>query len=334
MASPVNIASARAHSNIAFIKYWGNRDHQLRLPSNSSLSMNLASLHSTTTVEWSSALPDDSLAINGARADEPALARVRKHLDALRQRLNVDYRARVVSENNFPMGAGIASSASAFAALTVAAAAALGLDSDERELSALARLGSGSAARSIPAGFVEWHAGDSHESSCAETFAEPEHWDLVDIIAIMSRSHKRVGSSAGHQTADSSILQPARVAGAAARLHEVKEAILGRDFARFARTVEEDNNLMHAVMMTSHPPLFYWQPLSLAVMEAVRRWRETDGLNVCYTVDAGPNVHCICHASDAPTIAARLKALSPQIDILQSGVGGRATVVPAAAPYS
>lgn len=333
MTGPENIASARAHSNIAFIKYWGNRDHRLRLPVNSSLSMNLADLHTTATVEWTSALQEDSLKINGSDADESALDRVRSHLDVIRNRLNIDKRARVESMNNFPMGAGIASSASAFSALTVAALAAHGTELDERELSTFARLGSGSAARSIPAGFVEWLAGDSHESSYAETFADRDHWHLVDVIAIVSKRHKRVGSSAGHQTADTSALQVARAESAPDRLRAVKESIRERDFERFARTVEEDSNLMHAVMMTSQPPLFYWQPLSLAIMESVRRWRDSGALQVCYTLDAGPNVHCICVASDAAAVVARIKGISPDIEIMQSAVGGGAKVIPTAASY-
>ncbi|MCY3780951.1 MAG: diphosphomevalonate decarboxylase [Chloroflexi bacterium] len=333
MASTDNIASARAHSNIAFIKYWGNRDHRLRLPTNSSLSMNLGDLHTTTMVEWSRTRAADSLTINGSPGNEAALARVRKHLDMLRRRLDFDWRARVDSWNNFPMGAGIASSASAFAALTVAAVAAQGMKMDERELSTLARLGSGSAARSIPPGFVEWRAGDRHDLSYAETFADYDHWDLVDVIAIVSRRHKRVGSSAGHQTADSSVLQAARVESVTSRLRSLKEAIIERDFAQFAEFVEQDSNLMHAVMMTSKPPLFYWQPLSLKVMEAVRHWRETDALQVCYTLDAGPNVHCICLADDAPQVITRLRALLPEIEILQSRVGGGAAVIPTATSY-
>ena len=332
MASKQNIATARAHSNIAFIKYWGNRDHKLRLPANASLSMNLADLHTTTTVEWSSSLALDSLSINGEQADAGALGRVSRHLDMLRRRLGIKWRARVESANNFPMGTGIASSASAFAALTLAACAAMDAEIDERELTTLARLGSGSASRSIPAGYVAWHAGHSHETSYAETFVPAARWDLVDVIAIVSRDHKRVGSSAGHQSADSSVLQAARVHSADERLRQVKAAILARDFGSFAPLVEEDSNIMHAVMMTSQPPLFYWQPLSLAIMQSLRQWREEDGLPVCYTLDAGPNVHCICPAEHAPAVAARLRALSPAIEILQSPVGGGARVLGVEAP--
>ena len=328
MADNYNIASARAHSNIAFIKYWGNRDQRLRLPANSSLSMNLAALHTTSKVRWSAELAADSLTINGQVATEAALRRVQAHLDKLRRRLGTGLRAQVDSHNNFPMGAGIASSASAFAALTLAAVAARQQPIPERELTSLARLGSGSAARSIPGGFVEWHAANAHVDSFAETIAPPDHWRLVDVIAIVSHQHKRVGSTAGHASADSSIFQSARVETAADRLQAAKQAIAQRDFERLARVVEADSNLMHAVMMTSQPALFYWQPRTLAVMAAVRSWREEDGLRVCYTLDAGPNVHCICAAEDAQAVAERLAALWPDIDILQSGLGGGAVVLP------
>ena len=326
-----NIARARAHSNIAFIKYWGNRDHRLRLPANASLSMNLSELHTTTTVEWAATIDSDKLEINGAAASPAALDRVSAHLDIIRRRLDIRSFAQVSSSNNFPMGAGIASSASAFAALTLAAVSACGADMTERELSALARMGSGSAARSIPSGFVQWHAGDTHETSYAETFVSRDHWALVDVVAVISRRHKLTGSSAGHREADSSILQSARVAGADHRLSAIRSAVISRDFAAFAEIVEEDSNLMHAVMMTSKPPLFYWDPFSLRIMQAARAWRLADGLRVCYTLDAGPNVHCICEAADAPAIVANLRALSPDIEIRQSGVGGGACVLPATA---
>lgn len=329
MAETGKRATARAHSNIAFVKYWGNRDRRLRLPANSSISMNLSGLHTTTTVEWGEQLANDSLTINGGDAGEGARRRVENHLHALRARFGIDAFARVDSRNNFPMGTGIASSASAFAALTAAAVSALGVEIPEREMSTLARLGSGSAARSIPAGFVEWHAGNSHEASFAESFASARHWDLVDVIAIVSREHKQVGSSAGHEMAASSIFQSARAATAPERIRSAKSAILQRDFERFASVTEQDSNLMHAVMMTSAPPLFYWAPLSLRIMQAVRRWRREEGLEVCYTLDAGPNVHCICRAGDADAVANRLRGLSQRLEIVNSTVGRGACLLPA-----
>lgn len=283
--------------------------------------MNLSDLHTTTTVEWSDHLDTDCLTINGSQADNKASMRVSTHLDLIRNRIGLTQFANVDSANNFPMGTGIASSASSFAALTMAAIYAAKATASERELSILARCGSGSASRSIPSGFSEWYYGETHESSYAETFVDHDHWDLVDVIAIISKSHKKTGSTQGHPTADSSILQPARVQSADTRLQLVKESIKDRDFVKFADTVEEDSNLMHAVMMTSRPPLFYWQPMSIEVMNAVRDWREHDGLQVCYTLDAGPNVHCICVRTDADKVKARLESLSDKIEIRESGVG-------------
>jgi diphosphomevalonate decarboxylase len=224
------------------------------------------------------------------------------------------------------MGAGIASSASSFAALTVAAVAAAGANLSERELTTIARLGSGSASRSIPTGFVEWYTGTKHEDSYATSFASPDHWELIDVIAIISSEHKSVTSSDGHSSAKTSDLQDARVAGVIERFTICKEAILGRDFETFAEVVERDSNLMHAVMMTSRPPLFYWQPATLTVMDHIRRWR-SEGIHVCYTLDAGPNVHCICLRDSVDIVSQRLQSLSGVQSIRIANIGGPATLI-------
>jgi diphosphomevalonate decarboxylase len=323
---PSQTATARAHPNIAFIKYWGNRDDDLRLPSNPSISMNLDGLYTQTTVTWSPELTTDSLTLNGKVNTGKACDRVAEHLTLLRRHLPVTSYATVESTNNFPIGVGIASSAAAFAALTVAAVAALGIQMGEHQLSTLARLGSGSASRSVPEGFVEWHTGDSHKESYATSFAPPDYWDIVDVIAVVSREHKQVGSSAGHRSAATSDLQAARVAGAGERFAVCKQAILDRDFTTFADVVERDSNLMHAIMMTSRPPLFYWLPPTLTVMDSVRRWR-AEGLQVCYTLDAGPNVHCICVRNDAETVSQRLRGMSEVLDVIEAASGAGARVV-------
>lgn len=320
-------ATARANSNLATIKYWGNINNELRLPVNPSLSLNLDGLFTQTTVIWNEALANDVLTLNGQPASGAALERVSNHLNKIRQRLNLTAHAHVESSNNFPMGAGIASSASAFAALTVAAVAAAGAQLSERELTTIARLGSGSASRSVPTGFVQWFAADTHEGSYAESIAAPDYWNLVDVIAIISSGHKAVGSQEGHRSADTSDLQAARVAGAGQRLEICKRALLERDFATFAEVVEHDSNLMHAVMMTSRPPLFYWLPASLTVMDQVRQWRNHEGLRVCYTLDAGPNVHCLCLSDDAAEIESRLRSLDGVQDVLTARPGGGAVVL-------
>lgn len=321
---PIWKATACACSNIALIKYWGNIDDALRLPASGSISMNLDGLFTRTTVTFRDDLAADSAVIDGKPlAEGAALARISRHLDHVRKMANTTLRAEVMSASNFPAGAGIASSASAFAALSLAATAALDLKPSERELSVLARLGSGSASRSIPGGFVEWHAAPTHEASYAETFAPADHWPLTDLVAIINTGHKSTGSTEGHAIAASSPLQSARIASAPERLARCKQAILTRDFDALADVVELDSNVMHAVMMTGTPALFYWQPDTLAIMSAVRELR-AQGVGVCYTIDAGPNVHCICAPGAVFRVLERLTALPGVLEVKQAGVGGPA----------
>jgi diphosphomevalonate decarboxylase len=231
--------------------------------------------------------------------------------------------ARVNSTTNFPMGAGIASSAAAFAALALAASQALQLPMTEPALSRLARRGSGSACRSVPGGFVEWQAGSRDEDSFAFSIAPADHWDLVDCIAVIEDQHKQHGSTTGHALADTSPLQQARLADSPRRLELCRQAILHRDFEALASVVEQDSNLMHAVMMTSQPALFYWAPLSLTIMKLVPAWRRS-GIPVCYTFDAGANAHLITTRDFASTVASQLGELDGIKQIITSGVGGSA----------
>ena len=290
--------------------------------------MNLDGLLTRTTVSFSAPIRTDKLFLNKKPVHVPGLERVSAMLDLVRSMAGMDQRAEVLSENNFPSGAGIASSASAFAALALAASKAAGLDLNERELSRLARRGSGSASRSIPGGFVEWQVGAGDEDSIAFSIAPPEHWALVDCIAVVNSAHKKTGSTEGHAIAGTSPLQAARVADAPRRLDLCRRAILNRDFDALASIVELDSDMMHAVMMTSSPALHYWQSASVAVMEAVRAWR-WDGTPACYTVDAGANVHVLCPEKDAQEIASRLREIDGVKDVLTARVGGPAEIVEA-----
>ena len=319
-------ATAIGSANIALIKYWGNRDPVLRLPSNSSLSMNLAALTTTTTVEFRADLAEDVVKIDDAEARGSAHDRVVAHLDRVRALSNINTKASVLSHNNFPAGTGLASSASAFAALTVAACAAAGLRLATDELSRLARHGSGSACRSVPGGFVLWDACDKDACSFGRTMAPADHWDLRDVVAIIESAHKATGSTEGHALADTSPFQATRVATTPARLERCKDALLSRDFPALADVIEKDALMMHAVMMTSTPSLLYWRPATLAMMQAVRAWRK-DGLPVAFTIDAGPNVHCICPAGAAPEVESLIRSFPGVERVLTSGVGDPTTTL-------
>jgi len=313
-------ATAAASPNIAFIKYWGNRDAALRIPSNGSISMTLSGLETRTTVTLEPDLPQDTLSLDGEPAPPPALERTRNYLGMLRNVLGVSGNVSVSSSNNFPAGTGIASSASAFAALAAAYTRAHGITLNDKELSVLARLGSGSACRSILAGYVEWIADDISEHSCAVQIAPPDHWNLVDIIAIIGYAHKIVGSFTGHDLADSSPLQTARVAQAPERLAACRSAILARDFELLADTAEQDSNLMHAIMLTSNPCLLYWEPATILLMKEINRWR-AQGLPVFYTIDAGPNVHCITPAEYTEQVGSRISGLPGIHELLTAEAG-------------
>jgi diphosphomevalonate decarboxylase len=198
----------------------------------------------------------------------------------------------------------------------------VGLDQSAAALSRYARRGSGSACRSIPGGFVEWVAGGTDDTSFAATFADPTHWDLVDCIAIINEEHKPVGSTAGHALAWSSPLQQVRIDDTPRRFARCKQAILDKDFDMFAEIVEFDSNMMHAVMMTSDPALFYWAPTSLHLMKVIPEWRR-NGIPVCYTLDAGANVHAITTKDYAHIVNQSLRAISGVKSIIQSNAGGK-----------
>jgi len=319
-------ATAVACANIAFIKYWGKRDAELNLPANSSLSMNLDALTTVTTVEFSPDYDEDLIVLDGREVRGEARQRIVAHLDRVRAMAGLRDRARVISENSFPTGVGLASSASGFAALSLAASKAAGLELSERELSILARFGSGSACRSIPGGFTEWEAGTCSEDSFARQIAPSEHWDLRDVIVIVSRTRKRIGSTEGHSLAPTSHLYQARVASVADRLARAKAALLEKDLATLGPLIEEDAISMHAVMMTSRPPIHYWLPGTVRLIREVQDWR-AEGLEVYFTLDAGPNVHLICRAADQAEVKKRLKDTEGVLEVIVSGPGPGAQVI-------
>lgn len=319
-------STAIAHPNIALIKYWGNKNQTLRIPVNGSISFNLDRLFTTTQVSFDSEMISDSLIINGKETVGSGLARVVSFLNIVREIAGKQIFAQVKSENNFPIGTGIASSASAFAALSLAASHAIGLSLSEKELSSLARRGSGSASRSIPDGFVEWLPGETDSASYAISIAPANHWDLVDLVAVVTHEHKKVGSTAGHELADTSPLQNARVEDTNRRLDIVRNAIKYRDFQAMAEMIELDSTMMHAVMMTSRPALMYWESTSISIMKNVQKWRAS-GIPVCYTMDAGPNVHVITTKDYSEDIYQKLTSIKGIMQIFIATVGGKARLI-------
>jgi len=301
-------AVATAPANIALIKYWGKKDARLRLPANNSISINLSDITTTTAVEFLNELSDDMISIDNETVTGDEKTRISAHLDRIRRMAGIHLRAKVESKNNFPKGTGLASSASGFAALSLAASTSAGLTLSEKELSILARLGSGSACRSIPSGIVEWKAGTSDNSSYAYSLFPANYWNIRDVIAIVGDELKKVSSTEGHAAVKSSPLYKVRIREMPQKLRQIKAAIRNRDFSEFGEICEAEALNMHAVMMTSKPALIYWMPTTLRVMHQIIDWRSS-GLESYFTIDAGPNVHALCVADDALKLAGRLSLI-------------------------
>lgn len=322
-------ASAQAQPNIALIKYWGKRDEALNLPAVGSLSITLDHLRTQTTLRFVPGQRGDRIVLNG-KDDVRDAARISRFLDLLRRQRAVDWGAHVVSDNNFPTAAGLASSASGFAALALAAAAALDLPCTPSELSALARRGSGSAARSIFGGFVEWAHGMAADGadSIAHALYPPEHWPLRVVIAITSTSAKAVGSTEGmRRTARTSPFQPVWIDSQKADLEAARQAIHARDFEALAEISEHSCLKMHALAMAARPGLVYWNGATLDALHAVRSLRG-QGVPVFFTIDAGPQLKAVCLPDAAARVADTLRSIPGVLEVLECGLGGGARVIP------
>jgi diphosphomevalonate decarboxylase len=312
--------TVEAPANIAFVKYWGARDLESALPANASVSMTLDHCRARTTVEYSPTKGDDQVLLAGTEADLEAApaeftAGVRRHLTRLRRWAGVGGSFRVATRNNFPTGAGIASSAAGYAALAVAVASSLERSPDAAELSLLARLsGSGSAARSVLGGYVRWPGDVADAESPAVALAPADHWQLWDLVAVVDTEPKSVSSREGHRRAPTSQRFAARQERLEAVLEGVEQAIQARDLGRLGPLVEQEAIDLHLIAMSSRPPIFYWRAGALEVIEAVRQLR-SDGVGAWITMDAGPNVHVLCEGGDEETVATALTAL-PRVDLL------------------
>lgn len=306
--APAPCGEAFAPANIALCKYWGKRDADLNLPINSSLSISLGKLGTRTMVRWTKTA--DRIFLNGKGAPKEVAARMSAYFDLFRADGQF---FEVRTENNIPTSAGLASSASGFAALIKALDQLMGWGFPARELSLLARLGSGSAARSLYEGFVVWHAGV--RSDGMDSYAEPisSDWESLRIgILEVSKSPKKMGSTDGmNRTVETSDLYGSWPAQAGCAFDELRTAIAARDFTLLGKTAEHNALAMHATMLAAWPPLCYWKPQSLARMQTVWQARE-DGLELYFTMDAGPNLKLLFLKKDH----AAVHALFPNVQVV------------------
>ena len=295
----------RAHTNIAFIKYWGKENEELIIPQNNSLSLTLDAFYTDTKVTFDADLVGDVLFIDGDIQDEKALKKAQVILDLVREEAGIDLPARIESKNFVPTAAGLASSASGLAALAGAASLAAGLELTDTELSRLARRGSGSASRSIYGGFAEWQKGTSDEDSVAVPVDDAD-WDIGMIFIVVDDKRKDVSSTEGMRlVVETSPYYEGWVSSSIEDLADIKVAIQEQDIVKTGEIAERSALKMHALNLSANPPFNYWSPDSIIAMRQVTALRE-QGYPAYITMDAGPNVKIICKASQIDEIYAIL----------------------------
>ncbi len=312
-------ATAIARPNLALVKYWGKLNQELNLPLNNNIGITQEGLETKTTVEFLPELKEDEIEIDRKVLDKEKAKKMVKHLDRIRKLANFSTRAKVISENSFPGSAGLASSASGFAALSYAGVKAAGLELTKKELSILARKGSGSACRSIFGGFVEWVSGRTDGGSYSEQIAPPEQMDIKLLVCLVP-GEKKVSSTEGHKIADTSPLLKCRLSSTKENLTKIRTGILEKDFSTLGKYSERDTITMHAVMMSSSPPLFYWSPKTLEIIKKVIELRES-GTECYFSIDAGPKVHILCEEKNLNEINREIKKSGINTIISSPGEG-------------
>lgn len=311
-------ASAIAHPNVALIKYWGKRDTAANLPATGSLSLTLAGIETRTHVEFAADTGADELTVNGS-ADPRAAARVSHCLDRLRTIAGVSGSATVTSENNFPTGAGLASSASGYAALVAAGAAALGIEGHEDELANIAREGSGSAPRSLYDGIVLLE--NSDDGIRCRSVSAPDEWPLSVVVAVTSHAAKSVGSTEGMERSRmTSPYYSAWVDSHPADLQTALDCVTRKDFAQLAELSEHSCLKMHALAMSARPAMVYWNAATVAAMHAVTELRAA-GTPVFFTVDAGPQLKAVCEPDAVPAVKQALQDVPGVLELIECTLG-------------
>ena len=310
-------ARGRARANVALAKYWGKIDERLNLPAVPSVSLTIDALVTETEVRLEVGLEVDQVFIDGALCEGGDARKVQDFLSLLRARVGSEVHAEVRSTNRFPTASGLASSASGFAALAAVSARAYGLDLSPEQLSALARRGSVSAARSIFGGFVELPGGTpGNDSLAARMLHPPSYWDLALVIGLATHQRKAMSSRDGmHASSASSPLYAGWLGSAPRYAFEVREALRTRDIERLGRATEASTFAMHACAWASQPPVRYFRPTTVALLDRVEALRQA-GIGAWATMDAGPHVKVLCEGNAVERVSAALREVPGVLEVL------------------
>lgn len=321
------MVTAVAHANIALVKYWGKRSVAENLPAVGSVSLTLDALKTTTSVEFDEQLKSDVLILNGEVASGKQAQKISVFADLMAG--NERPKIRVLSENNFPTGAGLASSASAFAALAKAINEACSLYLEDKILSIFARQGSGSAARSIFGGFAEMNLGDddSGNSDYAHQLHDENYWDIRMLAAVVSAAPKEIGSTEGmNRTAETSPFYNAWVQSSPIDIKEMKAALAQKDFEKLGTIAEHSAMKMHGLALSANPSILYWKPASVESIQRVWGLRKR-GIPAYVTMDAGPQVKVITLPEYTNQVKNALTELPGVSDVIEAKPGPGAHIL-------
>ncbi|WP_125763869.1 diphosphomevalonate decarboxylase [Companilactobacillus hulinensis] len=312
--------TARAYTNIALIKYWGKKDKQLKLPYTNSLSLTLDRFYTDTKSEITDSNQDE-IHLNGKFLNDQQSMRIRNYLDVVRKNYNFSEHLSINSVNHVPTSAGFASSASGFAALAASINQTMNLNLDNKELSILARKGSGSATRSIYGGFVEWVSGDSNDTSFAVPIDEHPDIDLSLLSVVISQDTKKVSSTSGMESSvKTSPFYENWVTLVSSEINEIKQAIAKKDVEKIGELSEHNAMSMHALTLSASPSFTYFVPETLMVIQLVKELR-AKGIFAYVTIDAGPNVKVICTKESTPVVQKYIKDNLPTVTTVVANIG-------------
>ena len=315
-------ATGRANGIQGLIKYHGLKDKKRRLPFHDSISVCAKQLYTTATVEFDKSYPEDRIEINGAPAAGREAERVLDVVNYLRRITKTREHFRLASKNSIAEGKGLGFSAAAFASIAMASSKALGLNLKTERLSEVARLGAGSATRSVAGGFALWHA-NKNGRSYAEQLSLGENMNFAMAIVPIASPIK---TDMAHAEAVSSPFFKARVKEVNTNLRKMRNAIVKGDLAKIGNLAEHDSLSLHAVTMTGTTRLFLITPETIRIIRRVVDLREKEGIPVWFSLDTGPSVWINTNAESVDRIADDIRQDSG-MTVLKSGVGGPAVEV-------
>ncbi len=320
--------TVKANTNIALVKYWGKKDENLKIPLNNSISMTLDKLYTITTSDISDN-DQDQVIFNNKEASEISKNKIIKFVDIFRNQYKRKEKLIIKTENNFPTASGLASSASGFAALAKSINEVFDLNLSDIELSKYARIGSGSACRSIYGGFVEWQKGkkDNGEDSYAIQLVKENYWDVRMMVVIIDDKQKDKSSTDGmKETVETSPFYPAWLDTIDNDLNNVRQGILDKDLEKVGITMEHNCLKMHSTMFTTRPAIIYWKPATLAVINKVYELRKS-GIQCYFTMDAGPNVKILYEQNNSEKIKKEIMSISEITNLIECKVGSSALII-------